>query len=407
MGTATTATTAGTTANTHHKRNLLQHARRIEDNNDDQQGNQQQGNGGAAEVEQYLHEYSVKLIKCDQDVSLNDYSNSNNNNDDGGNDDDSSSSQYGVVVFRMCPSNSCKNNNQNGCTSGYADFAISLGDFVNYYLEDQQDNMQWDDDRMDLDNFAQCVEYETENDGNDNDDDANQNAYYIGPSCTSDALDIKLDLFSDAYCRKPSTTKTFQELSNGWTLPFSDGGLVSTNCVSCEGNDNANGEGDGDGGDGDYQASDLCLELYQDSQFKCENDGFATTHYYYDAITEIYRYGRDTTGCRPINRLIKVTETHSEVGEILFVSFLVIVSVVGVVAYTMWWKESTYYYTCLYMYPISICGLTTTVFWYYSGKATLEKIDSDDVDGDGDDDYHQQDEDDHDSDDRRPVGAFA
>jgi hypothetical protein len=274
--------------------------------------------------------------------------------------------------------------------------------------------MQWDDDRMDMDNFAQCAQYESEenDDGNNGgDDDANNNKYYVGPACTSDAMDIKLDLFSDAYCRKPSTTKTFEELSNGWTLPFSTGGLVSTNCVSCE-DDGANDNDGGEGGDGgDYQSSDLCLELYQDAQYKCENDGFATTHYYYDAITEIYRYGRDTTGCRPINRLIKVSETRSEVGEILFVSFLVIVSVVGVVGYTMWWKESTYYYLYdIYLFVdgafIVLYLFSHTLFHYYiTEKATLEKIDSEDETGD-EADYHQQDDDD-DDDDRSPVGAFA
>jgi hypothetical protein len=241
-------------------RSLLSHARRLEDQDQDKEH-------GETEVEAYLMNYSIKLLHCHPEEFLT----SNNNDDDG------DYTQYGVVVFRMCPSDSCSDNKK-GCTSGYADFAVNLGTFVEAYMEDQSDNMQWDDDKMDVSNFAQCAQYEVENQA---DDDAAAK-YYVGPSCTADHLDVQLDLFVDQYCLEKSS-KTFSDISNGWTLPYSDGGLVSTACLSC-------GEQSNDGGDLDLK--ELCTTLYEDAPYKCEAD-WPIQHYYWDAITEIYRFGQD------------------------------------------------------------------------------------------------------------------
>jgi hypothetical protein len=283
-------------------RSLLTHARRLE-----QQGDEEEEAESTAEVEDLLIEYSLKLIRCEQNASI-------ETNDNG-------NPQYGVVTFRLCPSNSCSHDSGEGCSSGYADFAVSLNTFVSAYMEDQQDTTDWDDA---VDSFAQCAQYE-----GGNDDDA---SYYVGPSCTSDGAEIGLALFTDEYCSTASDMD-FASLSQNEdaSLPFSDGGLVSTSCVNC-----AQKVNDDDGG---YELKDICPSLYEVAPYKCEE--WDITHYYWDAITEIYRFGQDTTGCRPIARLEgKKEEVFTEWEGIVFVSFLVVVSVIGAVWYTMWWKES-------------------------------------------------------------------
>lgn len=276
--------------------NLLSQARRLEEQNDEEDEE------GILEVEDELMNYSLKLLKCEQEETFG-Y-------------DDNGDPQYGVAIIRACPSNSCSDNKQGGCKSGFADLAVPLADFVAAYMEDQADNMQWDD-QMNMENFAQCAQYDAEN--------GDGNYYYVGPSCTDDGLDIKLGLFSDAYCSTESST-SFEQISNGWTLPFSDGGLVSDECLPC-----------GYGDNGYLTLTDMCAELYEDSVLKCEE--WDIQHYYWDAITEVYRFGQDTTGCKRIGWMDKSPEPFGEWASIFGLLFLVVGSVVGGYYYTEWWKE--------------------------------------------------------------------
>jgi len=276
------------------KRSLLSKARRLDDSDND--------------VLNYLMNYSVKLMQCNQDESLSSYENDGNGVDGSG-----------VVSFRMCPSDSCSD--ESGCSSGYADFAISLGDYVDAFLDDQKDNMNWDDN-FDLENFSQCAEYEVENGNNNN------QAYYVGPACTDSGKDIRLSLFQDAYCSTVDSETSFETISNGWQLPFSEGGLVSENCVSCIDNNN-NGA-----------LRDMCATLYETSPHKCES--WAIQHYYWDSITEVNRFGLDQTGCLQIRRIDMSKAPFSEWGGLFFVFFLVLVTVVGGAWYVIWWKDSKF-----------------------------------------------------------------
>lgn len=299
------------------RRSLLQNARRLADDDDDDGGNG--GNDdrynaeGVAEVEDELMNYSLKLLKCEGEETF-------------GSDNDDGVTQYGIAIVRACPTDSCSDNTQGGCTSGHADFAVPLMDFIAAYMEDQADNMQWDD-ASDVNNFAQCAQYEQEA---YDDDQRYQTDYYIGPACTNDGLDIKLDVFSDAYCSKKADVD-FEDISNGWELPFSDGGLVSDQCLTC------GEDADGDDDNSQLQLKEMCADFYEDATLKCEEWDIA--HYYWDAITEVYRFGKDTTGCKRIGWMDKSPEPFSEWASIFALSFLVVGSIAGAVWYTMWWKQ--------------------------------------------------------------------
>jgi hypothetical protein len=264
---------------------------------------------GQVQMEDFLADFSVRLTKCLPNQVLNDV--------DG-------TQHTGVVLFRMCPSNSCSDDK--GCNSGYADFAVDVGTFVSAYVEDQQDNMNADDQQYPVENYGQCTKYE----GNNN--------YYVGPACTEDGKGIKLAVFDDQYCSTQSGT-TFASISNGGTLPYSSGGLTSSSCLSCI--------------DGDGALKGMCMDLYDKSPYRCERE-WQFGHYYYDAVTLIYRYGQDVTGCTPIQVMQTPMSSISEaVWEDLILSVLLLLCAAGgFAAYSIWWKERKYQSTISFSFSI-------------------------------------------------------
>mmetsp|Transcript_3983 Transcript_3983/g.9488 ORF Transcript_3983/g.9488 Transcript_3983/m.9488 type:complete len:371 (+) Transcript_3983:99-1211(+) len=303
-------------------RKLLEKARRL----DEDGGDDDNADVDMADVEAFLMDYSMKFMSCHGDQVLTDA----DYND-----------HFGVVIFRLCPSNTCSDDN--GCKSGYADFAVDVGTYVDAFLDDQGDNMNWDDKFGDV--LGECAEFETENDDG--------SVYYVGPGCTEDETGIKMGVYEDQYCYQESSTD-FATISNGWTLPYSDGGLVTTQCIGCTDDDGA--------------IKEICTELYEDSPYRCEAE-FDFKHYYYDVNFEMYRYGQDTTGCNKIDVLSRPRSTFSNDvmwTDAILVLMLVVVTGAGFSYYSQWWEKQ---------------------------KENLEKIDDEDED---DDDYHLDDDKDSD-----------
>jgi hypothetical protein len=299
---------------------LLAKARRLEDaGGDDNAANDDQAADEAAEenMEAFLMDYSLKFMKCIPDQALTDAD---------------YNTHYGAVIFRLCPSNKCSNSN--GCTSGYADFAVDVGTYVDAFLTDQQDNMNWDDN-FDGDNMGQCTQYEGDDDGGDA-------AYYIGPGCTADGTGVKMGVYEDQYCYEESET-SFETISNGWSLPYSDGGLVSTQCTDCT--------------DDDGEIREMCLDLYDYSPYRCEAD-LEYTHYYYDANFEIYRYGKDSTGCNSIHVMQNPKGGFSSEAvwtDAILVVFLIAATGVGFYYYSEWWTKRKYINYCLWWFGLIVC----------------------------------------------------
>lgn len=262
---------------------------------DDDAYDEEFSQAGIEEVEAALVDYSLKLLKCEAEESL------------GANEDGDLT--YGVAIVRACPQNSCKSSTQGGCTSGHADFALPLSDFVLGYYYDG--NLQDDS----IAQYSQCSAY-----GN----------YYVGPACTKDGKDVQLALFSDAYCSQRATDTTFESLSGGESLPYSSGGLVSYDCLEC----------DEYGDDGSYGLKEMCATIYEDAALHCEE--WDIQHYYWDGITEVYRFGKDTTGCKRIAWMDKTPEPFSEWASIFALAVLVVGSIAGAVWYTLWWKKRKY-----------------------------------------------------------------
>eukprot|EP00526_Cylindrotheca_closterium_P018350 CAMPEP_0113642050 /NCGR_PEP_ID=MMETSP0017_2-20120614/22090_1 /TAXON_ID=2856 /ORGANISM="Cylindrotheca closterium" /LENGTH=365 /DNA_ID=CAMNT_0000553453 /DNA_START=59 /DNA_END=1156 /DNA_ORIENTATION=- /assembly_acc=CAM_ASM_000147 len=327
--TLTTGLLAASMANASHQpprenlKMLLSKARRLDDNGNNNNNNNGGGNDDNEDVHAFLDNYSVILHECHSDITL--YPNEDY-------------PIYGAVVFRMCPGNSCNANSKQACKSGHADFAVDIGTYVTAMMNDQEDNMNWDDQFGDWANYAECTQYDQENGGE----------YYVGPTCTSDKKNVRLAVFDEYTCQEESST-SFSSISNGWTLPYSTGGMVPSACISCYDEDQ--------GG-----PSELCTNLYDYAAYRCESD-WDIDHFYWNAITEVNKYGQDTTGCKTIERFNYAKPKANIIGELFFVFILIGVAVGGYLYYRTWWDEKV---------------------------QSLERINTEDLgDGDGDDDENE------------------
>jgi hypothetical protein len=270
---------------------VLRAARRLDGENQDQDNGEYD----------YLAKYTLKMISCKSGQTVV--------------NPESGAYEYDAVVFRLCPTESgCDNDITSGCAAGYGDFVVGLNTYVEAYFEDQADNMQWDD-QFQGDEYGECKQYEVEED-EDGEDNQYATQYYIGPTCMDDGLGVKLALFEDEVCTYPSET-SFETISNGWTLPYSTGGLVSTQCADCYYTNE----------DGNYELREMCENVYMNAAASCE-----TSMGYFS------QYGQNVDGCEFITELMPLKKSKGNAGKVF--GWIVLVGVVGgAIGYTMWWRK--------------------------------------------------------------------
>lgn len=266
----------------------------------------------------FLNDYSIKLLSCIQGEQVINYENGE--------------LESSTVIFRLCPSDSCDANSALGCDSGYGDFAVGINTFLEAYMEQQQENQNNYGNGMmvynqygqefNAEEYMECREYNMEegenqnqqqqyynqyqnyNNGNNNNGEDNNNGrqlqnnnyynaygynqnaqFFIGPGCSADGTTVVLGMYMDEFCSYPAEV-SFSDIAYGWEsgLPFSDGGLVSMNCVACYGPDqNYN-----------WELSKMCSESYQFSTSRCEQN-----------MTSYSYYGQNTQGCDYISNLVQ------------------------------------------------------------------------------------------------------
>ena len=269
-------------------RNLLSKARKLEENEQEQEGEYQ-----------FLSSYSVKLIGC---AAGEIYKNPENGE-----------AEYSSVIFRLCPGDDCDDSSSHGCKSGYGDYVVGINSFTEAWLEDKKENMQ-QDDAFNVEEYSECRQYEVDQDADEENENQQEMFYYVGPTCGEDGASIALGFFEDYTCTTTSST-TFEEISNGWTLPYSSG-LVTNSCEGCAGyNDN-----------GEWELSEMCMRLYENSG-RCES-GMESTGY----------YGPDESGCEYIQTLMPKSGTNAgaAVGWTIFALVIVGAAAFG---YTKWWTK--------------------------------------------------------------------
>ena len=305
---ASTTVTAGASKTISGKKGiekiLRQSHRRIEEQNDEDQD-------GDGEEEEYafLQNYNLKFVSCMPGERV-----INPENGD---------YEYGAVTLHLCPSSEgCDSDTENGCKKNYGSIVVSAETFVDAWFEDQRDNMEWDDN-FNVEEYTQCSEYdknggEDGDDGAAGDDEYAQYAFYIGPECTEDGLDIRLALFEDDACQYESE-HDFADVSDGWSLPYSDGGLATSNCIDCYAKDD----------DGNYGTREMCEQTYEFSPYKCETD-----------MEYVSYYGANEQGCDYVASIAPVRSSGSTAGKVFGWLFFIILVAVAV-GYVTWWRKKS------------------------------------------------------------------
>uniref|UniRef100_A0A7S2P0U7 Uncharacterized protein n=1 Tax=Leptocylindrus danicus TaxID=163516 RepID=A0A7S2P0U7_9STRA len=230
------------------------------------------------------------------------------------------------AVFRLCPSSFCSSKSQFGCDSGYGEYMVDLGEYLQtmmQYNENKKENYckfcedcaagngdnrmkrrklegqegEGEDEAEDeaeeevnYCNVSACNNYqdtceEQENYGDDEpieydryfecqqvqgaDSYGNELNLYVGPHCTNNAYSIKLDLFYDEFCTNYAGNK--YKLNSFTGLNFESSGLseyYDGSCVSCKESADPYANVDEDNEDGD-DIAEVCEELYMQAA-KCE-----------------------------------------------------------------------------------------------------------------------------------------
>uniref|UniRef100_A0A7S4EJZ6 Uncharacterized protein n=1 Tax=Pseudo-nitzschia australis TaxID=44445 RepID=A0A7S4EJZ6_9STRA len=295
---ATIGSVAAKTVSSKTAAKLVRSARRIEDAEEEEE-----------DEFAFLGNYNVKMVGCKQTLDTPIM------NEDG-------EYEYSAVLLRLCPSaGGCDSDTVEGCKNGSGEMLVGLSTFVEAYFEDQNKQQEEngndgeEEDEFDVDKYAKCEEYNPDENADDGNQGAWENyAFYVGPTCTEDGLGLKLALFSDETCQTASET-SFDTISNGWTLPFATGGLVSTNCNSCtETND-----------DGEAEIKEMCQKSYEDAALKCE-----TNMEYYSY------YGQNVAGCESIAEMFPAKSSN---GGKIFGWVVLAVCVAGLGGYVMWWRK--------------------------------------------------------------------
>ena len=296
---ATVASTSAKRITSTSARKLVQSSRRVEEEAEEEEEEEE-------EEFAFLGNYNLKVIGCKQELETPLY------NEQG-------EAEFSAVLLRLCPAtDGCDSSVTEGCSAGYGDILVGLSTFVEVYMEEIKEEQEADDagdDNFEFDKFARCEEYNPD----ENADDANQGAwenyqFFIGPTCADDGLNLKLDLFTDEYCSQKSEI-TFGEISNGWELPYSETGLVSTSCNSCTAYND----------DGEIEIKELCQKSYEESALKCEEN---MEYYSY--------YGQVVGGCETIAEMFPKS---GENGGKIFGWIVLVAVVVGLGGYVMWWRK--------------------------------------------------------------------
>jgi len=252
---------------------LLSKARRLEQGDDERDFT-------------WISGYSIRFKSCHTITTI-----PNEENDGQG---DARLYNNNVVVFQLCPSDTCDGK----CNDG-AEYAVDMAQFVGAYTESKMEAQEYecemiqencycnDDDEEACEN--QCfvdagADYCVENENEDEEDfeieraleceamENNQNLY-IGPYCASNGKEIYLGIFSDAGCVNTAEDGLYlYERYNYRTLPYTSESLVDSDCISCKqagDNDNDNNNNNGDDNQ-EEEILEMCEELYEQSA-KCES----------------------------------------------------------------------------------------------------------------------------------------
>jgi hypothetical protein len=198
------------------------------------------------------------------------------------------------IVFQICPSDACDST----CGSGvHGNYVTEISDYLDATIEYQQQAFQdmcencnercddvtsctacgkvcyqWanlgNNGYVDAANYLECQKIDVQN------DDDNQNEYYVGPKCSSNGKSVKIGLFSDENCWEPVTGVNVENVIGAklwyqvlWrVMSTSDG---EDQCLSCMEDNKNNNKNANDAADAD-NVNEMCERVYETAA-KCES----------------------------------------------------------------------------------------------------------------------------------------
>ncbi|CAJ1898201.1 unnamed protein product [Cylindrotheca closterium] len=314
---------------------------------DDATGDDAAGDDGDQEANQIvysinLENYALKYIGCS---NIHTYS-SELAEDNAG----SVLEMNRFITLRLCPKDECSNYYKLGCSSGYGDYLITMGDYLEImsetYFKQYVEYCQTCEaclypdskhNKTDSNNgYYGWNEYAT--DGNSGGNcrysgvcskyraackDYSEQTYhleeyfecspvsmgdsyvYLGPHCGSDGKSLGIGVYSDEYCNE--YTKDLTEISSYFGMDIDDGYMKpfhSNNCISCVASEgyvlDANQAGDG--------INDVCYDIYG-AAAKC-NKYMGLDE---DANSEVQEANEESV-CTFIHNVM--TNSYDEFGEI-------------------------------------------------------------------------------------------
>merc|ERR1719253_150253 len=147
-------------------------------------------------------------------------------------DEDVRISTQRLVRFRLCPTSECSMESAGGCSSGYGDYLIGMEEYLEAYFESVEQDQEYN------------CEYEKE----------------YGDCLCEDTC----SQFADEYGGRA----TYEQLTYGKTLPYSESTMIGSECMSCKESADADQNNDNDEQDAD-EVKESCEQLYEASG-KCE-----------------------------------------------------------------------------------------------------------------------------------------
>ena len=250
-------------------------------------------------------------------------------NEEANDEEDVRISTQRLVRFRLCPSDSCSMENAAGCKEGYGDYIIGMDEYLEAYFEavqqDQEYNCEYEqeygdcancqnsddeeiceydcymakgmeycvdnnpyeedgaeeEEEMELQEMAECQEYNFENNNNNRRKLEEEAQYYVGAYCSENGGNIYLGLFTEETCSQFADEyggrETFAAMSYGKSLPYSDSTMIGSECMSCKEPADVDQNNENDQQDAD-EVKESCEQLYE-SAGKCEAGLSGTVQY--------------------------------------------------------------------------------------------------------------------------------
>lgn len=125
---------------------------------------------------------------------------------------------------------------------------------------------------MELREMAECRELEVEDNNNRRLEEEEEVQYFVGAYCSDSGSSIHLGVFTEETCSQFADEyggrATYEQLTYGKTLPYSESTMIGSECMSCKEPADADQNNDNDEADED-EVKESCEQLYEASG-KCE-----------------------------------------------------------------------------------------------------------------------------------------